>query len=474
MAAGVYEVVWSLFLTSIGASIVWIGLTFVLFGLPVLILSPLTGRLVDRSSPLLIAAIAGLVYGACGILYSVATEPVFPALVIPFEGTAVAFLGPALYVVLASGTPHGRTGTAQGLYGGAGQVGIIVASLAAGSLFAIDPRWPFWFFTISCTIAVVLGLAIAWRARPLRLRAVATAATVAGCLMLVGCGATPPVSPTASASPSVSPGPSDSPIASPGPTGSPVASASPTPIGPPTPTPARTAFSYTIQTGDALSLIAVRFGVTVSQILAANPQITDPDHVEVGDVITIPPPDAPSGLPEAASIDDAFGDQVDDHDNPVFAPGYVDIAGVDVSVDATYLIVEIRTVATPIATDPDVEPIEYDAYVDTNDDGQPNFEFKASNTLDPSRTWAAVVIDLATNAASQVDDFPGSFTVGSTVRFQVDRNVLGDTREYRVAVIVQRHYYVGGVGDPEVEISIDRAPDQQWPNANARWVEVGR
>ena len=134
----------------------------------------------------------------------------------------------------------------------------------------------------------------------------------------------------------------------------------------------------------------------------------------------------------------------------------------------------IPTVSTPVATDPDVEPLEYDAYVDTTADDQPDFLFKISNTLDPNALWGATVTNLATNATSLVGDFPGVWSVGLTVRFEVARNVLGATRDYRVAGLVERRYSIGGVGDPEVEVAIDRAPDQQWPRVNPRWVEVGR
>lgn len=50
---------------------------------------------------------------------------------------------------------------------------------------------------------------------------------------------------------------------------------------------------YTIQKGDTLSSIARRFGVTVQEILAVNPQITNPNIIFVGRVINIP---CPSGM----------------------------------------------------------------------------------------------------------------------------------------------------------------------------------
>jgi LysM repeat protein len=47
---------------------------------------------------------------------------------------------------------------------------------------------------------------------------------------------------------------------------------------------------YTVKKGDTLYKIGKAYGVSVADILAANPQITDPDVLEVGQVIEIPCP----------------------------------------------------------------------------------------------------------------------------------------------------------------------------------------
>jgi LysM repeat protein len=52
-----------------------------------------------------------------------------------------------------------------------------------------------------------------------------------------------------------------------------------------------------VQKGDTLTSIAKMFGVTVAQLLAAN-KIRNPDHVEAGQQLTIPPPTA-AGAPTA-------------------------------------------------------------------------------------------------------------------------------------------------------------------------------
>lgn len=47
---------------------------------------------------------------------------------------------------------------------------------------------------------------------------------------------------------------------------------------------------YIVQPGDTLTRIAVRFNIPVGALLQANPQITDPDLVYPGQIIAIPLP----------------------------------------------------------------------------------------------------------------------------------------------------------------------------------------
>ena len=46
--------------------------------------------------------------------------------------------------------------------------------------------------------------------------------------------------------------------------------------------------TYTIKAGDTLSKIAARNGLTLAQLLQANPQISDPNRIKVGDVVNLP------------------------------------------------------------------------------------------------------------------------------------------------------------------------------------------
>ncbi|MGH3913513.1 MAG: LysM peptidoglycan-binding domain-containing protein [Pseudonocardiaceae bacterium] len=46
--------------------------------------------------------------------------------------------------------------------------------------------------------------------------------------------------------------------------------------------------TYIVQRGDTLSEIAERFGVTLQNLIRANPQIPNPDLIHPGEVINIP------------------------------------------------------------------------------------------------------------------------------------------------------------------------------------------
>jgi LysM repeat protein len=77
-----------------------------------------------------------------------------------------------------------------------------------------------------------------------------------------------------------------------------VAEVTPTPAI--TAVPAPTAQIYVVAKGDTMSKIATRFKVTVEQLLAANPQIKNPDKIKIGDQVTIPVP-----VPDAGGVSSA-------------------------------------------------------------------------------------------------------------------------------------------------------------------------
>jgi MFS family permease len=159
-AAGTYDVIWSLFLEGLGAGLGLIGLTFAMFGLPILVLSPLAGRLVDRRGSFAFIVIGSALPGVTGYLYTLLADPTLAIPLVLVEATGFALLTPALYAVVAANSPPGRSSTAQGLFGAAGTVGFIVASLVAGALAAENILYPFYVFSGVMAGSLVIGLLV--------------------------------------------------------------------------------------------------------------------------------------------------------------------------------------------------------------------------------------------------------------------------------------------------------------------------
>src|SRR5512138_4028445 len=66
--------------------------------------------------------------------------------------------------------------------------------------------------------------------------------------------------------------------------------------------PSPTPFTYTVRKGDTISSIALKFGVSMDDLQAANPEIS-PNAMSVGQVIRIPSnPDNPSGEPTPTPV----------------------------------------------------------------------------------------------------------------------------------------------------------------------------
>jgi LysM repeat protein len=62
----------------------------------------------------------------------------------------------------------------------------------------------------------------------------------------------------------------------------------------PSPTPSSLGQTYTVKSGDIPETIAAQFGITTAELLAANPGL-NPNNLQVGQVLIIPPAAAPEG-----------------------------------------------------------------------------------------------------------------------------------------------------------------------------------
>ena len=131
-----------------------------MFGLPVLLLSPWAGRVVDRRGALAFIVIGSILPVVMGLSYTRLSDPRLAVPLIAIEATGYAMLNPALYAVVAANSPVGRSSTTQGLFGAAGTVGFIAASLITGILAARDIVLPFYVFSAFLATTLVVGLIV--------------------------------------------------------------------------------------------------------------------------------------------------------------------------------------------------------------------------------------------------------------------------------------------------------------------------
>ncbi len=162
-ASGTYEVVWSLFMERLGAGLGLTGFSFAIFGLPVILLSPLAGRYVDRLGALRFIVAGSACIVAAAFLYPIPENPYVVTAFVALDGLGFALLGPALYAVVSWGSPAGRSSTAQGIFGAAGTLGFIISSLIAGELWTMGTAIPFWFFGAVLTVTTIIALLIGRR-----------------------------------------------------------------------------------------------------------------------------------------------------------------------------------------------------------------------------------------------------------------------------------------------------------------------
>jgi hypothetical protein len=90
--------------------------------------------------------------------------------------------------------------------------------------------------------------------------------------------------------------------ASPTPAATGIATAEPEPTVPPAPTPQ----VHIVAKGETMSKIARKYGLTIEELMAANPQIKNQNKIAIGDEIKIPVP-AQEGASDAGGGDGTVG-----------------------------------------------------------------------------------------------------------------------------------------------------------------------
>ena len=142
LVIGVLDSIWARYVSDLGGSVSFIGLSFLALVVPTIILTPLAGRLADRRNPLRIAMIALVVeaplvgaLGAAGGLSILIVVAILQAVVFPFINTPAE-------VAMARAGPPGQVAEAQGLIQAVGLLAAGIGAVTAPAIYAsAGPAW---------------------------------------------------------------------------------------------------------------------------------------------------------------------------------------------------------------------------------------------------------------------------------------------------------------------------------------------
>ena len=155
-AMGAWDVVWSLYLSHLGASKTYISMTWVAFSVPML-LSFVGGMFADRYSRFWLFVIGYALSSFAWMFYGISTNLVALIVVNALEGVAIAFSYPAKQAFLIQVSPRRWLGTVTGVEATSMQLAGLLGSLTAPLMYArISGR----VLTFAGIIAIV-GLSIA-------------------------------------------------------------------------------------------------------------------------------------------------------------------------------------------------------------------------------------------------------------------------------------------------------------------------
>lgn len=159
-AFGTYESIWSLYITSRGASTLQVGLSYASYALPILLLTTVMARLVDRIGHLRSAAAALLTYGFVNSLYPLIASVWTLIGLGLIEGALTSAGTPALTAEVSRRAPAGEQGRTQGLYETANTAANGVGAAMGGLLYAVGPVPAFWASSAACLLGVLAAAAL--------------------------------------------------------------------------------------------------------------------------------------------------------------------------------------------------------------------------------------------------------------------------------------------------------------------------
>jgi len=167
LVVGVFDAVWARLLVDRGASTVLVGLSFLLIAVPIIVLAARFGRLVDRRSPGLVAAIGTAFLLMALVGYGWLRPPLLLVCIVLLHGFGASAVAPAGAALVARGSPPDMLARGQGLLEAVGFLVAAGSAFFSGWAYEALGRGVLW--TGIATVAFALFAAGWWVARPLGL-----------------------------------------------------------------------------------------------------------------------------------------------------------------------------------------------------------------------------------------------------------------------------------------------------------------
>jgi MFS family permease len=145
---GSFDAVWARLLADLGASTIFIGVSFTAMALPLVLLATRFGRLVDRKTPMLVASVGILAVAPAVLAYGWLGLPIALAAAGILHAAGSAALSPAAAALVAQGSPPDMVARGQGLLEAVGFLAAAAAALPTGWAYETIGRGA-WFSLLS-------------------------------------------------------------------------------------------------------------------------------------------------------------------------------------------------------------------------------------------------------------------------------------------------------------------------------------
>ncbi len=141
----------------LGGSVTMIGIAYMAWSVPNMILSPLGGRLADRRRRSWLILICGFAQIPIYLAYGLINSALFVAVLFGVHGTLYAFMQPAIDSHVAASSVREARARVQGLYTTFGLVGAFVGSTGFAPLYTLNFRYPLFAMGSAYGICVLIG-----------------------------------------------------------------------------------------------------------------------------------------------------------------------------------------------------------------------------------------------------------------------------------------------------------------------------